>query len=252
MDASIITERDGDVGVVTIDREHVRNALNPPALRQMAELITTWPDDGVRAIVMTGAGTASFSSGMDLRAMRATPHTEVSEAVSTFDAAMNDDHRVPVIAAVNGSAVGGGFEIVLRCDLAVSADHAEFRLPEVQRGMVPGGGGTLLPSRIPLGIALEIGLLGQPITAMRAYHLGLINRIEPSHHVLQAAIALGHRIAMNGPRAVARTRQLMWKAAIDGAASAWSETRRSYDDPLLRSETEEGVASFIEKRKPHW
>ena len=112
---SIITERDGDVGVVTIDRQHVRNAVNPPALRQMAELITTWPNDGFRAIVITGAGTASFSSGMDLRAMRAIPQTEVSEAISTFDAAMNDDYRVPVIPAVNGSACGWGTSLDEGC-----------------------------------------------------------------------------------------------------------------------------------------
>jgi enoyl-CoA hydratase len=202
---TIITDRDGDVGVITIDRPHVRNAVNPPALREVAERITTWPQEGIRAIVITGAGTASFSSGMDLRAMRATPQREVAEAIAAFDAAMNDDHRVPVIAAVNGSAVGGGFEMVLRCDLAVAADHAEFRLPEVQRGMVPGGGGTLLPSRIPLAIALEIGLVGRSITAARAYQLGLVNQIAPSHHVLRSAVALGQHIAGNGPRAVART-----------------------------------------------
>jgi enoyl-CoA hydratase len=252
MDPSITAERHGNVGVMTIDRQHVRNAVNPSALHRMATLITTWPEEGVRAIVITGAGTVSFSSGMDLRSIRAAPTTEVSEAISMFDSAMNDEHRVPIIAAVNGSAVGGGFEMVLRCDLAVAADHVEFGLPEVKRGMVPGGGGTLLPSRIPLGVALEIGLLGQPITAIRAYHLGLVNRIEPSEHVMQSAIGFGQQIAMNGPRAIAKTRQLMWKTAIDGAASAWSETRQAYDDPLLRNEMEEGIGSFIDKRIPRW
>jgi enoyl-CoA hydratase len=249
---TIITGRFADVLVVTIDRQPVRNALDPPTLREMAEILSRSSAEGIRAVVITGAGTVSFSSGMDLRALSHASHQEVSEAVAEFDAAMNDEGRVPLIAAVNGSAAGGGFEIVLRCDLAVAADHAEFRLPEVQRGIVPGGGGTLLPSRIPLAVALEIGLLGDPITAQRAYHLGLVNRVGPAEQVVGMAIALGQRMAANGPRAVSRTRQLMWKTATDGAASAWAETKRTYDDPMLRKEMEEGVAAFIDKRTPTW
>jgi len=252
MDPTIIADRLGDVVVITIDRQHVRNALDLATLHEMAEILSKSSAEGVRAVVITGAGTVSFSSGMDLRALHDTSQLEAREAVTAFDAAMNDEARVPLIAAVNGSAAGGGFEIVLRCDLAVAADHAEFRLPEVQHGIVPGGGGTLLPSRIPLGVALEIGLLGDPITAQRALSLGLVNRVEPADGVVEVAVALGHRIAANGPRAVARTRQLMWKTAIDGAASAWAETKRTYDDPLLREEMEQGVAAFVQKRKPTW
>ncbi len=252
MDQTIFADRLGDVVMITIDRQHARNALDPPSLHQMAEIVAKSSAEGIRAVVITGAGRVSFSSGMDLRALHDTPQREVSEAVSAFDGAMNDRARVPLIAAVNGSAAGGGFEMVLRCDLAVAADHASFRLPEVQRGIVPGGGGTLLPNRIPLAVALEIGLLGDPITAQRALDVGLVNRVEPAETVVDVAIALGRRIAANGPRAVARTRQLMWQTATEGAASAWAETKRTYDDPKLREEMREGVAAFVQKGKPTW
>ena len=252
MDQTIVVDRLGDVVVITIDRQHVRNALDLPSLHEMAAILSKSSAEGIRAVVITGAGPVSFSSGLDLGALHDASQREVSEAVTAFDMAMNDQARVPLIAAVNGSAAGGGFEIVLRCDLAVAADHARFRLPEVQRGIVPGGGGTLLPSRIPLAIALEIGLLGDAITAQRALCLGLVNRVERAEKVVEVAIALGRQIAANGPRAVARTRQLMWRTAMEGAASAWAETKRTYDDPELREEMREGVAAFVQKRKPTW
>ena len=119
--------------MLTIDRKHVRNAYDPPTLLALAGELERSRVDGQRAAILTGAGSASFSAGMDLKAMSAGGDGEVERAVSVFRAEMDDSRRVPLIAAVNGLATGGGFETMLRCDLSVAADHATFRLPEVQR-----------------------------------------------------------------------------------------------------------------------
>ncbi|MBL7489383.1 enoyl-CoA hydratase/isomerase family protein [Frankia sp. AgW1.1] len=245
-------DRDGPLAVVTVDRPGTRNAFGPDTLHHVASVIRHATDDGIRALVLTGAGEVSFSSGMDLKALASAPREQLSAAVEAFDAAMDAAERPPLIAAVNGAATGGGFEIALRCDLVVAADHATFGLPEVRRGIVPGGRGTLLPSRIPIAVALEIGIVGEPISAARAYELGLVNRVVSAPELLDVARDLGRRIAANGPLAVARTRALMWTAATESAALAWEETRRVRDDPGLAREMREGVTAFLEKRSPRW
>ena len=244
----VAVRAEGPVGVVTIDRQHRRNALDPAALLRLAAAVRNAGADGLRALVLTGAGEIGFSSGMDLTALASLPRAEVAAAVAAFNDAMRAPDRVPVVAAVNGAAVGGGFEIALRCDLVVAAPHATFGLPEVTRGLVPGGGGTLLPARVPLAVALEIGLLGEPISAERALALGLVNRVVPANELLPEAVGIGRRIAANGPRAVAATRRLMWTTATDGAAAAWAATQDAIADDDLRREMQEGIAAWLEKR----
>jgi enoyl-CoA hydratase len=118
--------------------------------------------------------------------------------------------------------------------------------------MVPGGRATLLPSRVPLAVALEIGLLGEPVSAPRAAELGLVNRVVPGADLVGVAVGLGHRLAAAGPRALRHTRNLMWTTAVEGAAAGWAATREALEDPELRRETREGVAAFLDKRHPIW
>jgi enoyl-CoA hydratase len=252
MTGSLSTERRGSVVILTIDRQSVRNAYDATTLLALTDALVGCASSGARAAVLTGAGEASFSAGMDLKALSTAPPGVIARAVAAFRGVMDDPDRIPVIAAVNGPATGGGFETVMRCDLAVAAEHATFRLPEVQRGIVPGGGATLLPARLPIGLAQELAILGEPISATRAYELGLVNRVVPANEVLDVAVAFGERIAQNGPRAVARTRALLWMTFNEGVAAAWAETGRSNEDPGLRSEMEEGIAAFMEKRSPSW
>ena len=249
---SIQVDTRGPVTVLTVHREQVRNAYDPPTLRVLAEELLACRQDGAKAAVLTGSGTASFSSGMDLKAMRAAEPGQVEQAVQAFRRAVDDPDRVPLIAAVNGPATGGGFETVLRCDLVVAAEHATFGLPEVQRGIVPGGGATLLPARVPMAVAQELAIVGEPISAGRAYELGLVNRVVPGPHVLETALSLARRIAANGPFAVRRTRALLWLTLNEGAGPSWAETARSTQVPELRAEMEEGVEAFLEKRLPRW
>jgi enoyl-CoA hydratase len=248
--AGLRVERRDEVVLATIDRPRVRNALDVATLQALAELLTV--ADRTRVIVLTGAGDESFCAGMDLTAVRGAPSEDVRAAAAALDEALDSASRVPVIAALNGPATGGGFEIALRCDLVVAAEHASLRLPEVQHGMVPGGGGTLLPTRIPLPVALELGIVGDPMTAARGYELGIVNRVVPGEQVLEAAMALATRIASNGPLAVRHIRALMHLAVLEGASSAMPATRTVLRDPALRAEMREGIAAFFEKRRPRW
>jgi len=250
--AALGRERHGPVLVITIDRRHRRNALDPDTVLALATLLTeATVDRGTAAVVLTAAGTTSFGSGMDLHAL-AMDRERAGEAVRALYSIMRSPDRVPLVAAVNGSAMAGGFELMMRCDLAVAAEHARFGLPEASRGLLAGGGATLLPCRIPLAVALELGMTGEPIDAARAYQLGLVNHVVPADKVVDTAVALATRIAENAPLAVAALRRAMWTAAIDGGAAAWQQTQDEQRAVGASNDAREGIAAFREKRRPRW
>lgn len=154
-------------------------------------------------------------------------------------------------AAANGSAVAGGLELLLGCDVVVASFEARFGLPEVQRGLFAAGGGTFIGQRIPLAVALEIALTGDLFDAGRAYELGLVNRVVPPGDVLDTALALAERIAANGPLAVAASKELVRLGASDAGRARqrldeWREVVFSSDD------AREGARAFVEKRPPAW
>ena len=153
---------------------------------------------------------------------------------------------------VNGTAVAGGFELVMACDVAVAADHALFGIPEVKRGLFAAGGGATLPARIPLAIALELGLTGDFINAQRAWQLGLVNRVLPAAKVLPAALELANRIPANGPLAVAATKAMMRTVAQRGVQAGLCDDRRAQGAGLHSEDALEGARAFAEKRPPHW
>jgi enoyl-CoA hydratase len=155
----------------------------------------------------------------------------------------------PVIAAVNGTAVAGGFELMIACDLVVAADHAMFGIAEVKRGLVAAGGGTALAKRLPLAVALEFALTGDLISSARAFELGLVNRVVPADQVMPEALALAARIAANGPLAIQVTKQLVY---AEYGAVDW-ERIRTVSAPVFASEDAiEGSRAFIERRDPVW
>ena len=245
----LLVQSDAVVVVATMDRQAVRNALDVEMLLGLAQLLTDPPG---RAVVLTGAGGASFSAGMDLRALRSSPPHEVADAVHALDSALDAEDRVPVVAALNGPASGGGFELALRCDLAVAAEHAHVHLPEVRHGIVPGGGAVFLPARIPLAVALELGMVGEPMSAERAFQLGLVNRLVPAAGAVAVATELARKMAENGPVAVRMTRALMRRTYEQGVPAAREASAAVRDSPDVRAEMAEGVAAFLEKRSPHW
>jgi enoyl-CoA hydratase len=250
--AALGRERRGAVLIITIDRRHRRNALDPETIFSLAALLTeATADRGTAVVVLTAAGTESFGSGMDLHALAAN-RERAAEAVRALYAIMLSPDRLPLVAAVNGPAMAGGFELMMRCDLAVAADHARFGLPEASRGLLAGGGATLLPCRIPLAVALELGMTGESIDATRAWQLGLVNHVVPGDQVVDRAVALATRIAENAPLAVAALRRTMWTAAIDGGAAAWEQTMVERQVIGASDDAREGIAAFREKRRPRW
>ena len=150
---------------------------------------------------------------------------------------------------MNGHALAGGFEVVMMCDLIVSVESAKFGIPEVKRGLFAAGGGVRLPARIPLAVAMEMGLTGDPIDAARAKELGLINQVAPAAELRDAALALAARITVNGPLAVQATKQLMLDEIGDGNPQLMGELQRKV---FTSEDAKEGPRAFAEKRAPEW
>jgi len=254
----LLVEHVGAVAVLTMNRPEARNALNPELIDALKRtLAAAVGDDAVRAVVLTGAGDRAFCAGMDLRGF-------VEQGSGDGDGSASDglaghvvapvipwDLGVPLIGAINGPAVAGGFELMMSCDVVVAAEHAFFGLSEVKRGLIPGGGGTVLGSRIPPAIALELCLTGDNVDASRALAAGLVNRVVPADQVRDEALAIATRIAGNGPLAVAAIKALMRRGELEGAAAAWPDS-----DTLQRifnsDDAREGATAFIEKRAPEW
>jgi enoyl-CoA hydratase len=236
----VLTERaEADhVLVVTMNRPEARNALNPELIDELsARLRDADADPDVRAIILTGNGPV-FCAGMDLKAFT---------KGGRFDGLVwfsRQSTATPVIAALNGSAVAGGFELMLACDLAVAAEDAKLGIAEVKRGLFAAGGGTTLADRIPLAIALEMGLTGEPVTATRAQEIGLVNRVVPAQDVLKQALALARQIAANGPLGVAMTKKLMRERR-------WGEPAE-IEQVFHSTDAIEGARAFAERRPPVW
>lgn len=243
---SVITTVADNVLTITLNRPEAGNALNGELGQAILDaLASAAADPEVRAVILTGAGEKIFCAGMDLKAFAA---GENIAPVGQAFVALREFGK-PLIAAVNGQALAGGFEVMMSCDLVVAAEHARFGIPEVKRGLFAAGGGTRLPTRIPLAIALEMGLTGDPIDAHRALALGLINQVVPAAEVLPAAAALAARITANGPLAVQATKKLMVSEIppADGAvAGEW------YGKVFGSEDAKEGARAFAEKRPPVW
>ncbi len=195
--------------VLTINRPEARNAIDLPTAKIMAQALDRLDaDPTVQIGILTGGG-GTFSSGMDLKAFAATRERPLIDERG-FAGLNERPPAKPLIAAVEGYALAGGCEMALACDLIVAADDAQFGLPEVKRGLVPGSGGLLrLPRRLPYHIAMEIILTGDPLPAARAYALGLVNKLTPKGQALTQALALARRIVANGPLAVQTAKQVV-------------------------------------------
>jgi enoyl-CoA hydratase len=256
----LLRERRGAVEVLTLNRPEKRNALNRELLDAMAATFAELEaDDDVRVIVITGAGDRAFSAGMDLAEFASGDGGGNTVAQGTDDDTLDiTRHQIisweypkPLVAALNGPTVAGGFEIMMCCDLVVAAEHVVFGLAEVKRGLMPGGGGTLLATRIPMAIALEITLTGDTIDAERALELGLINRIVPKGSEVDEAVALAEKIAANGPLAVQIVKRLVRRGATIGGDAAWPPPKEM--SAIFASEdAKEGALAFVEKRPPRF
>lgn len=242
----VLSEFKDNILTVTLNRPEAGNSLNAALSGGLADALTRANDDPeVRVVIVTGAGEKIFCAGMDLKAFAA--GEDLAKIGAGFVALQTC--KKPIIAAVNGHALAGGYEVVMACDLVVSADHAKFGIPEVKRGLFAAGGGVRLASRIPLPIALELGLTGDPIDAQRAQTLGLINQVVPAGELMSAANALALRITANGPLGVQATKQLMRDEIGDGNRELLAKLQK---EVFASEDAKEGSIAFAEKRAPVW
>ena len=248
-DAVLVRQQEGAVAVLRLNRPEARNALNPELIGAIgAALADAEADPGTRAVVLTGTGDRAFCSGMDLRGFAAgesKPTKEQQEGMAGFRRFMDGDIAVPVVGAANATAVAGGFELLLGCDVVVASSEAQFGLPEVKRALFAAGGGVLIAERIPLAVALEMTLTGDNIDAERAYTLGLVNQVVPPDKVLEAGIAMAERIARNGPLGLQATKEIGRLAMVDPAKAR--EKMVEWQPRVFNSaDAKEGATAFIE------
>jgi enoyl-CoA hydratase len=249
-DEVLVQQRDG-VQVITINRPEARNALNATVAARVAAAVDELDgSDQLRVGVLTGAG-GTFSAGMDLKAfVRGESPTIEGRGLCGITLT---PPRKPLIAAVEGWALAGGFELLLACDLVIAAETAKFGVPEVKRALVAGAGGALLlPQRVPFALALEMLLTGDPITAARAAEIGLVNRVVPEGRALAGALELAGTIAANGPLALVATKQIARSSASLTLDDGWEQQTKILEEILASEDAHEGATAFAEKRPPVW
>lgn len=246
-------ETRGAIAVLRINRPEARNAVSPEVSQAMeAALDACEADDKTRVVIITGTGPV-FCAGADLKVIARGEGGAISTKRGGFAGLTNRDFPKPLIAAVNGPALAGGFEIVLACDLAVAAADARFGIPEVQRGLFAAAGGLIrLPRRIPMAMAMEFAITGEPVDAARALELGLVNRVVPTEKVLDEAVALADRICENSPIAVRNARQMVRESPDLTEADAWSRSDELAMEVFTSGDALEGATAFAEKRAPRW
>jgi enoyl-CoA hydratase len=251
MPAAVLTEVSDGVAVITINRPEARNAVNGEVARGIAGAISELDaSKDVQVLVLTGAG-GTFSAGMDLKGFLSGDSPAFGEG--GFGGIVQRPPVKPVIAAVEGYALAGGFELVLACDLVVASEAAKFGLPEVRRSLVAGAGGLLrLPRRIPYHVAMEIALTGEHYPAERLYAAGLVNRLVPAGQALDAARELAGRIALGGPLALIATKRVIIESADWPSDEAFQRQGEIITPVFTSADAREGAMAFAEKRPPVW
>ena len=247
----VLTEVTDGVGVLTLNRPEAKNAVDLATTEALAAALDDLDArDDVAVLVLTGAG-GTFCAGMDLKAFvrGESPYVEGRG----FAGIAQQPPDKPMIAAVEGYALAGGFEVALACDLIVAAEDARFGIPEVKRGLFAAGGGLIrLPKRIPYHMAMELALTGDPVEAPRARELGLVNRVTPPGEALSAALELAATIARNGPLALDASKRVVQGSVDWTEEQAWERQGELAGRVFGSEDAQEGAKAFAEKRDPEW
>jgi enoyl-CoA hydratase/carnithine racemase len=251
----ILVEADAAIVWITINRPAALNALSPPAHRELSAALDRYAaDPALRVAVIAGSGERAFCVGSDLKA-RAERNADDHPPTGFGGISHRFDLAKPVIAMVNGLALGGGLEIVAACDLAVAADHAEFGLPEPRVGLAALGGGGLqrLARHLPLKFAMDLVLTGRRFGAEEAKRLGLVNDVAPRGELKERVRQLANEIVAGAPLAIEASKQVMLQSlAMPDLATALSAKYPAAERMLASEDAKEGQRAFIEKREPHW
>ncbi len=252
-----LIERRGNVLLITLNRPEARNAVNAAVSIGVGDALHAAQNDPeIRAVVITGAG-QSFCAGADLKAISRREnlyHPEHGE----WGFAGYVQHVIdkPTIAAVNGTALGGGTELALASDLVVAEERTSFGLPEVKRGLIAAAGGVFrIVDQLPRKVAMELLFTGEPMSSADALKWGLINQVVPDGSVVDAALALAERITVNAPLAVWASKRVaagVDDGVITGDEAGWTRTMREMGAVLRSADAKEGPLAFAEKREPVW
>ncbi len=244
---------ENQIGILTIDRLKALNTMNPDVLREMDQSVKNFiADENVGVIILTGAGEKAFSAGADIKVMQQLDRKGAldfgklgQEITMTIE-----DSPKPVIAAVNGYALGGGCEISLACHIRFASENAKFGQPEVKLGLIPGWGGTQrLPRIVGKGIATELIIGGHMIDAQEAYRIGLVNKVFPLTDLLKESIKFAQVILGNGPNCVAESLHCINESAGHSLIDGLDMEVESFSQLFETEETTEGLTAFVEKRK---
>lgn len=247
----ILCEKDGPVVVVTLNRPEVHNALSTAMIHDLVAIAEEYDrDESARALLITGAGDRAFCAGRDLRLGHERGVGERHDAYSPEQRLFSEVGK-PIIAAVNGAAIGGGAEVLLGTDLRVMSERAVIALPEATLGLVPYGGAHVrLPRQIPWAHAMEMLLTGRRYSAQEAFRLGLVNCVVPPEEVRDRAMGLAARIAQNAPVALRKIKEAVRAAYNLSFRDAFHVEWQIATEALATQDAQEGVAAFLEKREP--
>ena len=250
-DQAILTEDRDGILIVTINRPDARNSVNGAVASGIAAALDRLDaEDDLRVGVLTGAG-GYFSSGMDLKAFvqGESPYADDRG----FAGIAQRSSRKPLIAAIEGFALAGGFEIALSCDLIVASREARFGIPEVKRSLVAAGGALLrLPRRIPYHLAMEMALTGDPIGAEQAHEVGIVNRLAEPGDALDTALELAQAIVKNAPLALIASKQIIEQSPEWSSDEMWVKQGEIAGPVFTSEDAREGATAFAEKREPVW
>lgn len=252
----VIFQQFDSIGVITLNRPDQMNAVNVDMARQLGEALERLQHDStIHVGVITGSGRA-FCAGMDLAEFSSgQPMPRGQDPDWGFAGMVNHPIEKPLIAAVNGAAVGGGLEIALACDLICVDEHSRLGLPEVRRGIFAAGGGVLrIGQQIPLRLGMELALTGRLFSASEALSWGLVNRVAPAGHVVDVAMELASEITEAAPLATRATKRLIYSSQHLSLteARAWELNEIEMENVFVSQDAREGSQAFVEKRDPHW
>ena len=257
---AVLAEQDGHILTITINRPEAHNSINAAVHVGLGEALERADKDPeIRVVILTGAGDQAFCAGADLKAVSRGESLQPEDKEQRrwgFAGMVRHPISKPIIAAVNGFALGGGTELALASDLVVAADSAQFGLPEVKRGIYAAAGGAFrIVQQLPKKIGMELLLTGDPISAARALELGLVNKVVPLSELMTAARALAERIVVNAPLSVQASKRIamgIHEGRIASDDQFWEANSREGKIVMVSADAREGPLAFAQKRAPVW
>ncbi|MDC2963675.1 enoyl-CoA hydratase-related protein [Gammaproteobacteria bacterium] len=246
-------QKEGNLAIITLNRPEARNAINGEMAMTMEACLDEFENDENLWVGILKAEGTVFCAGADLKEINAGNGANLSTSRGGFGGIVKRERTKPLIAAITGTAVAGGCEISLSCDMIVASNETVFGLPEVKRSLVAAAGGLFrLPRALGMATAMELITTGDPLPAQRAYDLGMVNKVVDKADVLDEAKALASRIMANAPLAVQASRNVASKAMIDDDSDLWRAGNKAFQGIVGTEDYKEGPLAFIEKRPPNW